>query len=103
MIRDRIEAVAGSLFFVGAIAAHILLGITAAVRVAGIACLFCGAIWAVGRSVPVGIEGRPPTFYVRGIGALVLGAIIAGLGVCLLVFAPQAACMLGWAKELECP
>jgi hypothetical protein len=102
MSRETIERIAGTTFFVAFIAAHFFLGIVAAVRVAGIACIVTGAVWAAGRSVPVGIENRPPSFFLRGAGAVLAGAVIAALGVVLMVYSHQAACVLGWVNETEC-
>ena len=102
MTREHLEKIAGGAFFVSFIAAHFLFGITVAVKVLGVACLVSGAIWCVGRSVPVGIEGRPPSFFLRGIGALLAGLSLAALGVFLLLYSLQAACMLGWATSAAC-
>jgi len=102
MHRKTIESIAGVAFFVAFIAANFLLGINAAVRVVGISCVVTGVVWALNRSVPVGIEGQPPSFFVRGVGAKVAGAIIFIIGTVLLVYAHQAACFLGWASEVQC-
>ena len=102
MPRKTFETVAGAAFFVAFIAAHFLLGISAAVRVAGAACVAAGLVWVVGRSVPVGVEDRPPSFFIRGAGAMVAGIAIAALGVTFLLFPRQTACILGWATGTEC-
>jgi hypothetical protein len=101
--REDLEKIAGTLFFVAFIAADFLFGITVAVRILGATCLIAGTIWAVRRSVPVGIEGRPPSFFLRGGGALVAGIALMVFGVFLLLYSVQAACLLGWGKELQCP
>lgn len=102
MNRESLEKIAGAVFFVSFIAADWLLGITSAVKVAGVACLVVGAVWLVERSVPVGIEDRPPSFFIRGLGALLAGLAMASLGVLLLLYPSQVACMLGWATGKEC-
>ena len=102
MHRATLERIAGALFFVGFIATHLMFGITAAVRVLGIACLVTGIVWSFGRSIPVGMEGRPPSFFLQGIGALLAGVAMVSLGVALLLYSSQAACMLGWAGEEQC-
>jgi len=102
MTREHLEKIAGGVFFVSFIAAHFLFGISAAVKVLGLACLVSGAIWSIGRSVPVGIESRPPSFFLRGRGALLAGLAMASFGVLLLLYSSRAACMLGWATGAAC-
>ena len=102
MHRATLERIAGALFFVGFIAAHLMFGSTAAVRVLGLACLVTGVVWGFGRSIPVGMEGRPPSFFLHGIGALLAGIAMVALGVALLLYSSQAVCMLGWAGEEQC-
>ena len=63
MTREHLEQIAGGVFLMSFVAAHFLLNITVAVKVLVVACLVFGAIWSVGRSVPVGIEGRPRSFF----------------------------------------
>ena len=102
MSRETIEKVVGGFFFVAFIGTHLLFGITVAIRVLGVACIAAGAVWIIGRSVPVGIEGRPPSFFLRGAGALIAGIAMAALGVAFLLYSQQAACLLGWASGTEC-
>jgi len=47
----------------------------------GIGAILIGLYWVVKRSVPVGIEGRKPSYIAKGKYAVVLGitAIIIGL------------------------
>lgn len=65
MPRDTLERITGIVFLASFIAAQFLAGIVAALRVAGVACLVTALVWVIERSVPVGIEGRPPSFYLR--------------------------------------
>ena len=102
MTRVNAEKLLGSAFFVAFIAADMIFGIVAAVRVMGVSCLIVGAFWIVGRSVPVGIEGRPSSFHLRGIGALLAGLAMSALGVALLVYSVQSVCVLGWSTEAQC-
>src|SRR5436190_24356446 len=46
----------------------------------GLAVMAVGVYWIVKRDVPIGIEGRPPSFHAKGRWAVVLGtaAIIVG-------------------------
>ena len=84
------------------IAAQFMFGITAAVRVLGLACIVTGVVWSFGRSVPIGIEGRPPSFFLNGTCALIAGIAMVALGAAFMVYATQAACLLGWANEKLC-
>ena len=102
MTRENVEKIVGGVFFVGFIAAHLIFGINTAVKVLGLACVVFGLFCAIDRSVPVGIEGRPPSFFIRGIGALLVGFLMAGLGAFLMLFSNQAACIFGWSTALAC-
>ncbi len=102
MNRATLERSAGALFLVGFISAHLTFGIVAAVRVLGIACLVTGLVWCFDRSIPVGVEGKPPSFRLQGAGALIAGVAMAALGVVILMYSSQAACVLGWAGEEQC-
>ena len=96
------QIIVGVAFFVAFIAAQFLFGIAAAVKVLGVACVATGALWAVGRSVPVGIEGRPPSFFLRGWLAILAGVAMASLGIGLVLYSRQSACVLGWAAASAC-
>src|SRR5215467_12876748 len=102
MSRESAEKIAGVCGLVAFIVAQFLFGITSAVRVLGILCVVSGAYWVLRGSVPVGIEGRPPAFYLRGASALIAGMAMAALGFALFVYSKQAACLLGWASQSEC-
>ncbi|MGB4065079.1 MAG: hypothetical protein WBK19_14740 [Azonexus sp.] len=54
-------------------------------EVAGLILVVVGLHWVVKRNIPVGLEGRPPSFYLIGKWAVLAGlvAILAGL---VLVF-----------------
>ncbi len=51
----------------------------------GALAMLVGVYWILKRKVPVGIEGRPPSFHVAGKWAVLLGivAIVIGLVVAL--------------------
>ena len=100
--RHRIEWYAGLIFFIAFIGAHLLLSAKAAVKVAGVACVASGLLWMIRRSVAVGIEGRPPSFYLGGLAAFVVGAALLVLGVALLAYSALATCLLGWAPAGGC-
>ena len=73
---------------VACIAAFFAFGELAALRVGGLLCIGGSAHTLITRSVPVGIRGRPPSFYLTGVSAVLVGLIMAGLGVLLLAY-PQ--------------
>jgi hypothetical protein len=95
----RIVAVAGPVLFVCAIAAHLLIGVQAMVRVVGVGCMVGGVHALVTRTVPVGWEGPPPSTQMRGAGAIVFGLVLLGVGAGMVLFAGVASCVLGWAPE----
>ena len=98
----RVEWYAGAIIFIFFIGAHLMFGAKAAVRVMGIACVATGVLWMFRRSGPVGIEGRAPSFYLGGWGAVLAGLGIGLVGVFLLIYSALAACLLGWAAAGEC-
>ena len=100
---ERFEQIVGYIGFAAAIAAHFLFDIVASVRVVGLGCIVSGVIWVVRRSIPMGWEGQPPSFYVTAIPALVVGVAMAVLGVALVAFSSRTACSLGWQDAALCP
>lgn len=100
--RHRTEWFAGAIVFLAFIAAHFMFGTRAAVKVLGLACVVTGVLWIFRRAVPVGIEGRAPSFYLRGWAARLAGLAIAALGVGLLTYSALAVCLLGWGADDEC-
>jgi hypothetical protein len=96
------QILAGLAFFAAFIAAHFLFGIAAAVKVLGVTCIATGALWFIGRSVPVDVEARPPSFFLRGWVAIFAGLAMASLGIGLVLYSHQSACVLGWAIAAEC-
>ena len=96
---NRLLTIAGPVLFVTAIAAHWLFGPNAFVRVVSIGLVLFGVHSLFRREVPAGWEGRPPSFHLRGPAAMLLGVVAALAGVTMFVFAPAAACALGWARE----
>ena len=102
MNRQSLKEIVAAVVFIGFIAAHFLLGSSAAVKVLGIGCVVCGVVWAVEKSLPVGIEGRKPSFFIRGAGALATAIAIAFVGGLLFFYSTPAACMLGWAAGTAC-
>ena len=102
MNRDTFERIAGLVFFTAFMAVQFTLGITAAIRVLGLECIVTGAVWVFGRSIPVGVEDRSPSFFLRGAGAVIVGVAMGALGVAFLFYGTQAACLLGWASEQQC-
>lgn len=100
--RHRIEWYAGLIFFIAFIGAHLFFSARTAVKVAGVACVASGLLWMIRRSVAVGVEGRPPSFYLGGLAAFVVGAAMLAVGVALLAYSALATCLLGWAPAGEC-
>jgi len=100
MSRDRYEQVIGVIGLVAFIVADQFFGAVAAVRVAGLLCLACGALWAIRRTVPVGIEGQPPSFFLSGALRLLAGITMLAIGIALLAFPSEAGCFLGWSECL---
>ena len=92
----------GLAFLAVAMATHFFLGVDALVRVVGIACVLTGLYWAFTRRIPVGWEGRPPSFHLTGPAAVISGILMVAFGLLLLFFAPVAACLVGWSESSSC-
>ena len=98
----RLELCGSVFFLIAFIAAHFAYGIKAAVKVMGVASIFTGATWIVRKSVPVGIESRPPSFHANGLGARLLGIVMIAFGIALLFYSLLAVCLLGWGNDKDC-
>ena len=55
----------------------------------GFAIAVVGVVWIVKRHVPVGIEGRPPSFHARGRWAVALGVVAVTLGLVIAFDLPR--------------
>ena len=99
MLRENYYRIAGASFLVAFVAANVLFGMTAAVRVAGVACIWTGFVWFSERSIPICLDTRPHSiFYLRGTGAFIAAVAMATLGVTLLLHPQETACLLGLAS-----
>lgn len=99
---DQLERYGGAVFLIAVVASDFMFGITAAVKVVGVTCIATGILWMLRRSVPVGIENRPPSFYLGGLTALFAGMVMAAVGAFLLACSGLAICLFGWANNVEC-
>lgn len=52
--------------------------------IAGMGVIAAGIYWIITRRVGIGIEGRPPAFFVRGNAAVLLGVIAVLIGTYIL-------------------
>lgn len=102
MVSRRFEQIAGPVFFIGFIAAHQVFGINAAVKVLGIACIATGLFWSVKRLIPVGVEGRPASFVLRGSITLFIGIAMIAVGIAIFFNSSLAVCVLGWSAQTGC-
>ena len=55
----------------------------------GIGVILVGVYWIIKRSVPVGIEGRNPSFIAKGKWAVLLGSIAILLGLFVAIDIPK--------------
>ena len=91
----RQERWGGIIFLLVFIGTHLIFDAKVAVKVIGVASIAIGAVWLVKKSVPVGIEGCSPPFYVNGLVTQLQGAVVIGLGIALMLFPSVAASILG--------
>jgi len=101
--REKFEKVASAVFFIGFIAAQLVFGNIVAIRVLGVGCILPGLVWVIDGSVSFGMEDRPPSFFLRGVGARLVGIAMAAFGIFLLFYSRQAVCLFGWADGSDCP
>ena len=90
------------LFFASFVAADLLINHVAAVRVMGVACVCTGVAWIWTRSIGVGIEGKEPSFFLRGVWAQITGMLMLILGVTMLFQSSVIACAFGWSSDAVC-
>jgi hypothetical protein len=93
---DRVLEVA---VFVAVVGVFFLFGAIAGVRTIGAVTLASGVFTIRGRRLGIGIEGRPPSFYLRGGWAVLSGIAIAILGCILVWFAPETVCFISKGEE----
>jgi hypothetical protein len=102
MNRKRVESVAGAALFITAIAANVFSGGAATIKVLGVGCIVAGISWIADGTVGVGIEGRPPSFYLGRPVTWLAGLSMVGLGLLMLIFSSRTACVIGWSAEKSC-
>jgi hypothetical protein len=87
--------------FATVVAISFLFGVVAFYRVLGILGFVHGLAMAWGRNIPVGIEGREPSFYIQGKTAIVVGVALALACAALSWFAPEMACYFSEGRECK--
>lgn len=55
----------------------------------GIGFAAIGICWIIKREIPIGIEGRPPSFHARGIWAVTLGVLAVVFGLVVAFDVPK--------------
>jgi hypothetical protein len=96
MSTERVISLAA---FVAIVMVFVFVGNVAGFRVAGVATAVSGLVTVKRGALPVGIEGRPPSFYLTGIWATVGGLAIVALGCALILFAPEVVCYFSKGRE----
>ena len=77
------------------IAIWFAFGDIALFRAVGILCVAHGLGHVFTKSVPVGIKGFKPTFYLTGHFAVLFGRGMLCIGLLITIFAKQVSCLLG--------
>jgi hypothetical protein len=54
------------------------------------------------RSIGVGIEDRDPSFFLTGLAAQLIGALMLVLGAVMLSQSDRMACVFGWSSDPLC-
>lgn len=55
----------------------------------GLGLIAVGMVWIFKREIPIGIEGRPPSFHARGVWAISFGILVIVLGLVVAFDVPQ--------------
>jgi len=100
MSRRQFEQLLSIIGLLAFIAAQQLFGGLAAVRVAGLLCLVCAAMWLSRRPLSAGEKGQGLAYLLRPTPALLGGLAILAVGMALLAFPARAGCLLGWSACL---
>lgn len=90
------------LLFAATILVYWLWGTIPLVRMVGVQMVGWG-LWCIfaKQGIPFGVEGRPPSGYITGWGAILIGVISAIAGGYAIGFPVEVACLLDW--EAGCP
>ncbi len=102
MNRENWEKIIGYFVFALLVLVFFAFGAVALTRAVGIALIGTSVYWFVQGNIPYGIEGREPSGYFAGAAARLISIASALLGVALVVAAPKAACLFGWAQSGSC-
>jgi hypothetical protein len=86
--------------FAACFIAFAAFGNVAGYRVLGLVCCVGGAVVMYIRSIPIGIEGRPPSFYISGGAALFVGFLLSLLGLIILLFAKSISGDISWSHSI---
>ncbi|MGE3347493.1 MAG: hypothetical protein AB7I35_08665 [Ramlibacter sp.] len=96
-----LPTIVGILEFVAVVAVDLVFGHAAFYRVLGIVGAAHGLFMAWSRNIPVGVEGQPPSYFLRGKAAVVVGLSLAVAAGALAWFAPQVTCT--FSEGRQCP
>ncbi len=72
--------------FIICIIVFIVFGEVAGFRVIGLLCIIQAVYALKTQSVPVGIEGRPASFYITGFPAIIYGILLGLVGTFFVLF-----------------
>lgn len=85
--------------FVVCVAGFLIFGNIAGFRLLGALCIIHAGHAFISRSVPVGIKGRPASFYLTGFSAVLFGLVLCFLGVLLLVYPAEVSNALSSSRR----
>jgi hypothetical protein len=90
--QSRIVALVNGALFIVVFAAFVGSGIVACYQAVGFSLIVDGvlAVWI--REFPVGIQGRPASFHLRGGLAVTIGLLVMCAGAALSFYAQRIAC-----------
>jgi len=52
----------------------------------GLGLIVVGALGIMKRDIPLGVEGKPPAYHVRGVWAVVLGIAVIAIGLVVVAW-----------------
>ena len=85
--------------FVVCVTGFLVFGNNVGFRLVGVLCIIHAAHALITQSVPVGIRGRPASFFLTGLSAVLFGLILGVIGVFFVLYPAEVSNALGSSRS----